>query len=158
MNEVKWMRCLLWAEDHGRHFDRYMSQCSNKEAGPLGNTYMLRDLQNYALLRGSKHTPGLGVRDAEGGDPAAQTLPHTNQVSQQVSDNIHKLQQPPACLNLPTQKNTAAVSLASSRCRSKGLLWSMHYAEKGILGKKCQASASCLALCILMGILQLYSQ
>lgn len=114
--------------------------------------------QNYALHQGSEHTPGLGVREAEGGDPAVQMLSHTNQVSQQISDNIHKLQQPPACLNLPTQKNMAAVSLASSRCRSKGLLWSMHYAEKGILGKKCQASASCPALCVLNGILQLYSQ
>lgn len=38
------MRCLLKAEAYVRRFDRYMSQSSNKETEPPGNTYIRRDL------------------------------------------------------------------------------------------------------------------
>lgn len=79
----------------------------------------------------------------------AQMPPHANQwANRSVTTST-------CCTDFPTPRNMAAVSLASSKRHSKCISWSLTSVEKRILGTKCWASASCLAPCVLIGMLEL---
>lgn len=90
--------------------------------------FFIRELNTY-LARGCKRLKEEIQR--------AHVLPHTNQVSQQMGDNIHGLQwHHVPWMDVPTARDMAAVSLAPSKCHSKCLSWSTNSEEKGVLGHK----------------------
>lgn len=79
-------------------------------------------------------------RDPEGPD----TAPHQPAEPTDTWQCTWAAVAPHAVQIFQLNKNVVAVSLASSKCHSKCLLWSINCAEKGILGNKWYSSASCL--------------